>query len=184
MQPCSQPRYGLMDCENGTSGEALRAMIVRVGSIRISVSGRRSGGASSPAASGSGASATVTTAWYRDGRFESAPRPVIRRFILYEYTAIGGLSTDGYGAPNRSSRRNPGNSRAHSAATASVAIPPTMTAGFSPHHDAVSPDSNSPSSLDAPMNIELTALTRPRIASGVSSCTSTWRTNTLTMSAA
>jgi hypothetical protein len=34
------------------------------------------------------------------------------------------------------------------------------------------------------MNIELTAPTRPRIASGVSSCTSMWRTNTLTISAA
>ena len=34
------------------------------------------------------------------------------------------------------------------------------------------------------MNIEFTALTRPRIASGVSSCTSMLRTNTLTMSPA
>ena len=46
------------------------------------------------------------------------------------------------------------------------------------------PDSNAPSSFDAPMNIEFTALTRPRIASGVSSCTSRLRTNTLTMSPA
>ena len=38
--------------------------------------------------------------------------------------------------------------------------------------------------VDAPMNMELTALTRPRIASGVSSCTSMLRTNTLTMSPA
>src|SRR4029079_7250867 len=29
MQPCSQPRYGLMDCSKGTSGESLRAMIER-----------------------------------------------------------------------------------------------------------------------------------------------------------
>ena len=34
------------------------------------------------------------------------------------------------------------------------------------------------------MKTELTALTRPRIASGVSSCTSVWRITTLTMSAA
>src|SRR6185437_8891525 len=29
MQPCSQPWYGLMDCENGMSGESLCAMIER-----------------------------------------------------------------------------------------------------------------------------------------------------------
>ena len=34
------------------------------------------------------------------------------------------------------------------------------------------------------MNTELTALTRPRISSGVASCTSDWRITTLTMSAA
>ena len=49
---------------------------------------------------------------------------------------------------------------------------------------AVAPDSNSPSWLDAPMNTESTALTRPRIASGVSSWIIVWRTTTLTMSAA
>ena len=37
---------------------------------------------------------------------------------------------------------------------------------------AVAPDSNSPSWLLAPMKTELTAPTRPRMASGVSSCTS------------
>ncbi|MNS81360.1 hypothetical protein D3C72_1150710 [compost metagenome] len=47
----------------------------------------------------------------------------------------------------------------------------------------MAPDSNSPSWLLAPMKIELTALTRPRMASGVSSCTSVWRITTLTMSA-
>ncbi len=34
------------------------------------------------------------------------------------------------------------------------------------------------------MNTELTALTRPRMASGISSCTRVWRTTTLTVSAA
>ena len=29
MQPCSQPRYGLIDWLNGISGELLRAMMVR-----------------------------------------------------------------------------------------------------------------------------------------------------------
>src|SRR5829696_151309 len=66
----------------------------------------------------------------------------------------------------------------------SVATPPNTTARTVPNHLAVTPDSNSPSSLDAPMNMEFTALTRPRIASGVSSCTSSWRTYTLTMSPA
>jgi hypothetical protein len=45
------------------------------------------------------------------------------------------------------------------------------TAGTVPNHDAVKPDSNSPSWLEVPMNIELTALTLPRISSGVCSWT-------------
>ncbi len=39
MQPCSQPRYGLIDCSNAMSGESLRAMIVRAGSTWTSVRG-------------------------------------------------------------------------------------------------------------------------------------------------
>lgn len=46
------------------------------------------------------------------------------------------------------------------------------------------PDSNSPSSFDAPMNRLDTAETRPRMESGVTICTSVWRTKTETMSAA
>ncbi len=80
--------------------------------------------------------------------------------------------------------RRGGNQRAQSPATARVASPPTTTEGTSPHQAAVTPDSSSPSSLEAPINIAFTALTRPRSASGVCSCTSMWRTNTLTMSAA
>ena len=53
-----------------------------------------------------------------------------------------------------------------------------------PARAAVAPDSNSPSWLLAPMNTELTALTRPRMSSGVSSCTRVWRMTTLIMSAA
>ena len=41
--------------------------------------------------------------------------------------------------------------------------------------DTPGPDSNSPSSFDAPMKTEFTALTRPRISSGVSSWTRRWR---------
>ena len=59
-----------------------------------------------------------------------------------------------------------------------------QTAGTTPHQAAVTPDSNSPSSFDAPMNTAFTALTRPRMTSGVCSCTSRCRTNMLTMSEA
>ncbi len=60
MQPCSQPRYGFTDCENGRSGEVLRLMIVRAGSMRTVVCGRRGGSGSSPSStSGTSASAVV-----------------------------------------------------------------------------------------------------------------------------
>ena len=71
--------------------------------------------------------------------------------------------------------RSSGNSRVQAPATNSVAQPPTITAGTVPNQAAVRPDSNSPSSFEAPMNTALTALTRPRMSSGVSSCTSRWR---------
>jgi len=48
-----------------------------------------------------------------------------------------------------------------------VPTPPRTTAGTAPNHCAVRPDSNWPTSLDAPMKTMLTALTRPRISSGV-----------------
>ena len=63
-------------------------------------------------------------------------------------------------------------------------MPPASTAGTAPIRAASAPDSNSPSSFEAPMNTALTAETRPRMSSGVSICTRVWRTNTLTMSAA
>ncbi len=63
-------------------------------------------------------------------------------------------------------------------------MPPRTTAGTVPNQCAVSPDSNSPSWFEAPMNRPFTALTRPRISSGVSSCTKAPRMTMLTMSAA
>src|SRR6185312_4067246 len=42
-----------------------------------------------------------------------------------------------------------------------------MTARTAPHHCAVRPLSNSPSSFEPPRNSELTAETRPRISGGV-----------------
>ena len=80
--------------------------------------------------------------------------------------------------------RSSGNIQAQSTTTPSVPTPPTMTAGTVPHHAAVTPDSNSPSSFDAPMKSMLTALTRPRMWSGVANWVSEWRTFTLTMSEA
>ena len=80
--------------------------------------------------------------------------------------------------------RSSGNQRIQSPTTSNVPAPPSTTAPTGPNSAAVAPDSNSPSWLLAPMKIALTALTRPRISSGVSSCTSVWRTTTLTMSTA
>ena len=54
--------------------------------------------------------------------------------------------------------------------------PPITTAGTGPISEAITPARNSPSSLEAPMNTMLTALTRPRSSSGVHNCTRLWRT--------
>ena len=72
--------------------------------------------------------------------------------------------------------RRTGKRRIQTPVTTSVAAPPNTTARTRPNQAAVTPDSNSPSSFEAPMKTALTALTRPRISSGVSSCTSRWRT--------
>lgn len=76
MQPCSQPWYGLIDCVNGTSGDALVAMIVRARWIVTVV--RSGGGASSPAsAAGCQPSSHASRASIRK-RFAGlnvAPRP-------------------------------------------------------------------------------------------------------------
>ena len=81
-------------------------------------------------------------------------------------------------------RRNSGNPHAQRAITTSVPTPPSRTAGTVPNHCAVSPDSNCPSSLDAPIKTISTAVTRPRISSGVRNCTRVARMITLIMSAA
>ena len=57
----------------------------------------------------------------------------------------------------RSSLRSSGKARRYTPTTTRQATPPTVTARTGPHHAAVRPDSNSPSSLDAPMNMALTA---------------------------
>src|SRR5580698_9697732 len=83
---------------------------------------------------------------------------------------------------NLSSLLSSGNNPIQPPTTPSVNTPPSNTARTAPNQRAVTPDSNSPSSLDAPMNIELMALTRPRIESGVRSCTRMPRIYTLSMS--
>lgn len=63
--------------------------------------------------------------------------------------------------------------------TISVMIPPNTTDGTKPMILAVTPDSNSPISFDEPMNMLLTAETRPFISFGVFSWKIVLRTQTL-----
>src|SRR3954452_18751879 len=86
MQPCSHPWYGLIDCENGTSGDSLCAMMVRARWMVTTVRG--GGGASSadsltdcqPSSHGYRASARK-----RLPGLNVAPPP----FIPHEYTLQG-----------------------------------------------------------------------------------------------
>ena len=83
-----------------------------------------------------------------------------------------------------STSRSAGNSFIQSSATAIVATPPSTAAGTVPNSAAVTPLSNWPSWFEALMKRKFTAPTRPRISSGVASCTSENRITTLTVSAA
>src|SRR5512139_2613993 len=75
MQPCSHPRYGLIERSNPMSGDSLRVMMERATSCVTAVAsgGRVSSSASSRTASGSGARSTDSKRW---ARFETAPRPL------------------------------------------------------------------------------------------------------------
>src|SRR6185436_15894223 len=84
----------------------------------------------------------------------------------------------------RSAFRREGKNPIQARTTATVPTPPTTMARDAPSHLAVRPDSNSPSSFDVLMNTIETALTRPRMASGVATWMRVWRTVTLSMSAA
>ena len=66
---------------------------------------------------------------------------------------------------NRSIFLSTGNAIIQIKVTPIVIHPPIITDGTNPKKAALKPDSNSPSSLDAPINTEFTALTRPRISS-------------------
>ena len=70
MQPCSQPRYGLIERSNGMSGEVLRVMMLRGRSMLTSV--RTSDGSSS--ISQPSCSTTFRTGSNRPDRFEAAAR--------------------------------------------------------------------------------------------------------------
>jgi hypothetical protein len=55
-------------------------------------------------------------------------------------------------------RNSSGNTRIPIRAISTVPMPPMSTAGTAPNQAAVTPDSNSPSVFDVPMNSELTAV--------------------------
>src|SRR6476620_9400002 len=61
-------------------------------------------------------------------------------------------------------------------------MPPATTEITGPNSAAVNPDSSAPNSFDVPMKILFTDDTRPRISSGVTSCTIDPRMMTLTLS--
>ncbi len=67
-------------------------------------------------------------------------------------------------------RRSAGEASAAIATTQRVPIPPLTTDTTGEKIRATSPDSKPPSSFDEPMNIEVTAETRPLMSSGVRSC--------------
>ena len=72
MQPCSQPRYGLIDAEKPTSGLSLRLMITRAASgLTVVVSGAAS--ASSGVQPSSNASRCADS--NRPEALDRAPRP-------------------------------------------------------------------------------------------------------------
>src|SRR4051794_38811256 len=81
-------------------------------------------------------------------------------------------------------RRSSGHITDTTATVTNVITPPNTTDGTSPRKLAATPDSNSPSSLLEPMKMTLTAVTRPRIESGVRSCNTVCRITTLMLSAA
>src|SRR5213080_870751 len=63
-----------------------------------------------------------------------------------------------------------------------VPMPPATTEMTGPNNAAVNPDSSAPNSFDVPIKILFTDETRPRISSGVTSCTMEPRMMTLTLS--
>src|SRR2546430_3095378 len=75
-----------------------------------------------------------------------------------------------------------GQRNATASTTRIVPMPPATTEITGPNSAAVKPDSSAPNSFDVPMKILFTDETRPRISSGVTSCTIEPRMITLTLS--
>src|SRR5947207_13457958 len=75
-----------------------------------------------------------------------------------------------------------GQRNATASTTRIVPIPPATTETTGPKSAAVSPDSSAPNSFDVPIKMLFTDETRPRISSGVTSCTIEPRMITLTLS--
>src|SRR5882724_4091820 len=100
------------------------------------------------------------------------------------FGGAGGWSVRPDHSSNRPSRRNSGKRIIQSPATARVPSPPSRTAGTAPSSAAARPDSKAPSWLEVPVKSECTALTRPRIPSGVRTCARETRMTMLTTSAA
>src|SRR5206468_1148476 len=73
MQPCSQPRYGLIERSKPMSGESLRAMIVRVASTASVVSSRAGSSSEEPQPSSNGTRFSVSK---RPLSLVPAPRPL------------------------------------------------------------------------------------------------------------
>src|SRR5579862_7841501 len=86
MQPCSQPRYGLIDCSKWMSGESLRLMIERARSSVTTVSGR---GAISSSRYQPSSSRVFATDSKRPSGFEAAPRPLMRAGASMRCSAEG-----------------------------------------------------------------------------------------------
>src|SRR5262245_10626930 len=90
----------------------------------------------------------------------------------------------GCASSGRLTARNFGKIHNHKATVTKTAQPPTTTDPTAPSHAAITPARNEPSWPEQPMKNELTPPTRPRISSGVVTCTMVWRTTALTMSPA
>src|SRR5665213_692940 len=73
MQPCSQPRYGLIERSKPMSGELLRAMIVRVASMLSRVCSGAGSGSAEPQPS---SNATRSSLSKRPEALVTAPRPL------------------------------------------------------------------------------------------------------------
>jgi hypothetical protein len=75
MHPCSQPRYGLIEVSNPTSGLSLRAMTEREASRSSSVLGAGSSALRH-------ASRTTANLWNRLAGLSAAPRPRMEEEIV------------------------------------------------------------------------------------------------------